>query len=251
MADIKTRIKHWWQEKNTPSSGREVHVSQEMLHLFRIRREHRLLRLKFKGMAQDYQSLLLEVDLKNDRLLLDEPFPAMAESELIQGRRLEVASIEGAASTRFETQVLGKVYLRGLDALSVALPHSVVAFQRRNHFRLSVQDNVPIQAILRHEKLGNLAAQVLDLSSKGIRILVPSLAEQGAMLTAPLLLKVADERGMLCTLKVCNQQHSFDKESTVIGGELIGLNPPQIQLVERFIARTQRLQRQREMALEN
>ena len=251
MADIRTRLKHWWQEKNGPAGDRELRVSQDVLHLFRIRREHRLLRLRFAGIAQEYQSLLLEVDLKNNRLLLDEPFPVMAESELFNGRRLEVASIEGAASTRFETRIQGMTFYRGLNALGCALPASVIAFQRRNHFRLSVQDNVPVQAVLRHDGLGNLAAQVLDLSSSGVRIQVPSLADQEPLVTTPLFLKLANERGMLCTLRVCSQLHTSDKESTVLGGELMGLNPPQIQLVERFIARTQRLQRQREMALES
>ena len=251
MSDIRSRLRHWWSERSTLPVGSERHVSQDVLHLFRLRREHRLLRLKLAGIKQDHQSLLLEVDLRNNRLLLDEPFPALADTELFEGRHVEAASIEGAASTRFESRIHGLVQHRGLNALSVALPHAVSAFQRRNHFRLMVLDTTPIQAILRHEILGNLSAQVLDLSSSGIRIRVPSLADQPTVVTAPLLLKLGDERGMLCTLRVCSQHHALNKESTLVGGELVGLNPPQIQLVERFIARTQRLQRQREMALES
>ncbi len=251
MADIRTRLKYWWQERGGATSQREPQVSQDVLHLFRLRREHRLLRLRFAGIAQEFQSLLLEVDLRNNRLLLDAPFPALAPSELMRGRRLEVASIEGPASTRFDTQVQGLATHRDFDALEVGLPGAVVASQRRNHFRLAVQENMSIQAILRHDQLGNLSAQVLDLSSRGIRILVSSLAEQMALVTAPLLLKLGNDRGMLCTLRVCSQQHSLDKEHTVVGGELVGLNPPQIQQMERFIARIQRLQRQREMALES
>ncbi len=250
MADIRMRLKHWWQDKSVPAPGRDVQVSQDVLHLFRLRREHRLLRLRFAGIAQDFQSLLLEVDLKHNRLLLDDPFPLLAESELFGGRRLDVASIEGAASTRFETRVLGMSHVGDLKALSVAMPGVVTAAQRRNRFRLTVREHMPVQAVLRLEALGNLAAQVQDLSSAGVRLLVPSLAEQPPLESAPLFLRLGDERGMLCTLRVCSLQHTLNKESTLIGGELLGLNPPQVQLIERFIARTQRLQRQRDMALE-
>lgn len=251
MADIRTRLKDWWQEKNSGNGGQAVHVSQDMLHLFRLRREHRLLRLKFAGIGQDFQSLLLEVDQRNGRLLLDEPFPTLADGELLNGRRLEVASIEGAASTRFDTQVQGLVTHRGLMALAVALPGSVVAAQRRNHYRLPVQENMPIQAILRLEGQGNLGAKVLDLSGAGVRLLVPSLASHNAPDTAPLYLRLGNEQGMLCTLRVCNLQHSQNRENSLVGGQLVGLNPQQSQLIERFIARTQRMQRQREMTLES
>lgn len=251
MADIRTRLKHWWQEKNGEVSGQGVRVSQDILHLFRLRREHRLLRLKFAGIGQDFQSLLLEVDLKHERLLLDEPFPALPAGETLEGRRLEVASIEGAASTRFETLVRGLTPHQGMNALAVALPGTVTAAQRRDHFRLSVQENMPVQAILRLEAQGNLTAKVLDLSGAGVRLQVPSLADQEPLASAPLYLRLGEERGMLCTLRVSNLQHSQDRENSLLGGQLLGLNPQQKQLIERFIARTQRLQRQRDMALES
>lgn len=250
MNDIRMRLKHWWQEKNVPVGGRDMPVPEDVLHLFRLRREHRLLRLRFAGIGQDYQSLLLEVDLKHGRLLLDDPFPLLAESELFGGRRLEVASIEGAASTRFETRVQGVGTLGDAKILSVAMPDSVAAAQRRNRFRLTVREHMPVQAILRPEALGNLAAQVLDLSSAGVRLKVPALLERSSLESAPLYLRLGEERGLLCTLRVCSLQHSPDKENSLIGGELLGLNAPQIQMIERFVARLQRLQRQREMALD-
>lgn len=250
MADIRTRIRHWWNEKNAPPDIPDTPVSQDVLHLFRLRREHRLLRLRFNGLGQDFQSLLLEVDLRSRRLILDEPFPAVDETRLVAGRRVEVASIEGAASTRFESRVEGLQVHRDLPALVLSMPDSVTAFQRRNFFRLAVQEHMPVQGVLRHQVLGSLSARVLDLSSRGVRIAIPSVEEHGPVQTAPFLLKLAGDRGFLCTLRVCSQHPSLDQESSVLGGALEGLNPPQLQLIERFIARSQRAQRQRELALE-
>lgn len=245
MTDIRARLKQWWQGKH--SGAEVVELSQDVLQLFRLRREHRLLRLKFAGMSQSFQSLLLEVDLKRQRLLLDEPFPVLTEGEWYEGRPLEVVSMEGTASTRFETRVQGLVSHEGFSALAVAMPVAVHAAQRRRHYRLEIQKHMPVQAVLRLEPFGNLAATVLDLSVSGVRLQVPSLAGQAPLQSAPFYLRLGSEPGILCTVRVCNLQHGA--EWSVIGGELVGLNPQQHQLIERFIARHQRLQRQREMAL--
>lgn len=247
MTDIKARLKQWWQDMSAGAAGQAVEVSQDALHLFRLRREHRLLRLKFAGIDQDFQSLLLEVDLKRGRLVLDEPFPALKEGELLEGRVLEAVSVEGSASTRFETKVQGLVTHGGLNALAVAMPAAVHAAQRRNHFRLEIQEHMPVQAVLRLESLGNVAVKVLDLSATGVRLQVPSLSKQAPLQSAPFYLRLGGEQAMLCTLRVCNLHHA--RESSLLGGELVGLNKQQHRLIERFIARNQRLQRQQEMAL--
>ena len=247
MADIRIRLKNWWQWKNTLVQEQDIPVSQDMLHLFRLRREHRLLRLCFSGIKQDFQSLLLEVDLKQGRLLLDEPFPHLPEGEYLAARTVSVASVEGAASTRFESRIQGLVPYHDANALVLALPASVTAAQRRNHFRLPVLDHMPVKAMLRLENQRTHSAQVLDLSSQGVRLMVHSRVDLLPGQTTTLLLRIGDENGMLCSLRICNCQPI--KNATLLGGELLGLNPPQIQLIERFIARTQRIQRQREMAL--
>lgn len=249
MADIRSRLLNWWQVKSGAGNGPDVHVSPDMLHLFRLRREHRLLRLRFGGIKQDFQSLLLEVDLKARCLLLDAPFPSLADSEVFAGQKLDVASIEGAAATRFETRVHTFRAHQDASALVVALPDSVTAAQRRNHFRLPILEHTPIQAMVRLDSMGSLNAQVLDLSSKGVRLTVPGMSSPGQSSMLPLLLRLGDERGMLCTLRVCSQQPTQEKDALQLGGELVGLNPPQIQQIERFIARIQRQQRQRDLAL--
>lgn len=249
MAEIKVRLKHWWQARGHRSSGPVSRVSQDVLHLYRLRREHRLLRVKLPGVEGDLQSLLLEIDLQNQRLLLDEPFPQRMAMEALIGRRLQVASIEGASSTRFETQVLAVENLRGLPVLSVALPVSVLAAQRRNNYRLAVDEHTHVQAILRHAVLGNLAARVQDLSVQGIRFEVPGIVSDALGTVANLFLRPGSEPGMLCNLRVCSLVPNTTEETTLVGGQFQGLNPPQVQVIQRFIVRTQRAQRQREMAL--
>ena len=249
MAEIAHKLKNWWQERTGRRSTSDIRIAKDVLQLYRLRREHRLLRVKVPGVEGDLQSLLLEIDLRNQRMLLDEPFPLRVEMEAMVGRRLQVASVEGAASTRFETTALAVESLRGLPVLSVALPVAVVAAQRRNNYRLAVDEHTHIQAILRHDELGNLAARVMDLSVQGIRLEVPGIITDALDGVVNLFLRMGMEQGMLCQLRVCSQQPVYGEEATLVGGQFQGLNPPQVQTIERFIVRSQRAQRQREMAL--
>ncbi len=247
MAGFSLKLKNWWQDR---SSARPVdqRVSQDVLHLFRLRREHRLLRMRIDGIQGEFQTLLLEVDVSGQRLLLDEPFPLPLPLEAMSGRRVHVASNEGAASTRFDSLVLGKAMHKDVPLLALAMPASVSAAQRRNSYRLAVDERTPVEAMLRCAGAGTLEARVLDLSVQGIRLEVPG--HHPELQQAPLLLRLGGEQGMLCQLQIRNLNlRSFGDNTTLLGGRFDGLNPPQVQQIERFIVRCQRSQRQRELAL--
>lgn len=252
MAGISVKLKEWWQERGSPRGPEGLHVPQDMLHLFRLRREHRLLRVKISGLEGDFQSLLLEVELRGQRLLLDEPFPQRVPLDALVGRRIQVASIEGDASTRFDSSILGVDRSQASPMLSLALPTNVLAGQRRNAYRLTVDEHTATEAILRKTGVSNLTARVLDLSIHGIRIEVPGHHSELVNSSAPLFLRLGSEQGMLCQLHIRSLQTRLaDGETTLLGGRFDGLNPPQLQLIERFIVRSQRAQRQRELALAN
>ena len=250
MAGISVKLKHWWQERSGVRTIGEDRVSQDILHLFRLRREHRLLRMRVEGVTGEFQTLLLEVDLRGQRLLLDEPFPLPLPVEAMTGRRVEVASNEGAASTRFDSRVIGKAQLHGENLLSLEMPVSVSASQRRNHYRLTVDERTHVEAMVRVPAMGNVPARVLDLSSKGIRLELPGHYPTLTHNLVPLFLRLGTEQGMLCELQIRSLQlRSFGDDATLLGGSMDGLNPPQLQLIERFIVRCQRTQRQRELEL--
>lgn len=249
MAGFSLKLKNWWQVRGNVRPG-EQRVSQDVLHLFRLRREHRLLRMRLDGVQGEFQTLLLEVDVPGQRLLLDEPFPLPLPLEAMTGRRVQVASNEGAASTRFDTLVLGKALHKDVPLMALAMPPTVSAAQRRNSYRLAVDDRIPVEAMLRRAGVGTLEARVLDLSVQGIRLEVPGHHPELNQSVAPLFLRLGGEQGMLCQLQVRSLSlRSYGDDTTLLGGQFDGLNPPQVQQIERFIVRSQRSQRQRELAL--
>ena len=252
MAEVSQKLISWWQDKISINAyGKtqsERAIPESVLHLLRIRREHRLLLVTLAGSKNRYQSMLLEVDLAQDRLLLDVPFPQEHPIEFWLGRRVNVATIEAGINTQFESQVLSIDSLHQSQVLSLAMPREVMAAQRRRNFRLVVDDHTAVDAVLKVAGVGNLAAKVLDLSVAGIRF---SLAGSYSKLDkSKLCLRLGLDSTVVCSLSICSLQQLDDgPETTVIGAEFVGLHPEQVRNIQRFLARSQRLQRQRELEM--
>lgn len=248
MEGVSSKLKNWWQQKNSSKPEPVVAtVSEEILHLFRLRREHRLLQARFSGVEDVFQTLLLEVDLEQNRLLLDEPFPHRFPVQGWVGRRIKVATSEGGLATRFESRVCDIIETDRVSALVLDMPRDIMAAQRRNHFRVTVNQGMPVDAVVRVTGQGNLAATVLDLSASGIRFAIPGefqLLEEDTRLC----LRLGSEAPMVSLLSVRSLMPSPQlDEATEVGAMLSGLNSSQVKTIERFLVRIQRMQRQREL----
>ena len=194
-----------------------------------------------------FQSLLLEVDLEQNQLIMDEPFPHRFPAQYWIGRRIKVSTSENGLATRFDSRVSGAMALEQGNALIVEMPRDIMAAQRRSSFRLAVNARMPVDAVVRLPEQGNLAAKVLDLSAAGIRLAIPGeFSELGE--ETRLALRLGAEAPMVSQLSVRHVQLSADEESsTELGALLTGLNSTQAKTIERFLVRMQRVQRQREL----
>ncbi|MAR91521.1 MAG: hypothetical protein CML06_11670 [Pseudomonadales bacterium] len=214
----------------------------------RLRREHHLLQVRSPGLDQWFQSLVLEVDVSGQRLLLDEPFPHQLPAAAWQGRRLRVSTREGSLGTLFDTEVRQVLQQPEGIALVTAMPRQVEAAQRRRHFRVAVHSGMPVDAVVRLPASGNMAARVLDLSVSGVRVALPGEHEQ-LPAGSRLWLRLGLEDPMVAMLSACYLRPSpLLPDATEVGAHLNGLNPQQMKVLERFLFRLQRLQRQRELA---
>ena len=246
MEGLNTKLKFWRQRAATvtPSS---TPVSEDTLHLFRLRREHHLLQARFKGLDEPFQTLLLDVNLEQQHLLLDEPFPHRFPIQSWIGRSLSVSTREGSLATRFDSRVTGVMAQPEGNALVVAMPRDIMAAQRRHRFRLAIDGRMPVDAVVRIPEQGNLAAQVRDLSAAGVRLVIPG-AFHSVSDDAKLCLRLGSESPMVTTLSVRSLTASEQEEPmTELGAEMTGLNSTEVKAVERFLVRMQRLLRRREM----
>ncbi len=249
MEGVSTKLKSWWQRKNgtKPKPVARHAVPEEVMHLFRLRREHSLLQARFNGVEDVFQSLIVDVDLEQNQLLLDEPFPHRFPAQYWIGRRIKVSSSENGLATRFDSRVTGAMALDQGNALIVEMPRDIMAAQRRSSFRLPVNARMPVDAVVRLPQQGNLSARVLDLSAAGIRLAIPGEFDELGEDTR-VALRLGTETPMVSQLTVCHLQTTNDDEAcTELGARLTGLNNSQCKVIERFLVRMQRMQRQREV----
>ncbi|HAU14341.1 MAG TPA: hypothetical protein DCS92_11555 [Gammaproteobacteria bacterium] len=247
MQRVSSKLKSWWQQKNSAKPLNTQAVPEEIMHLFRLRREHSLLQARFNGVDDVFQSLLLEVDLEQNQLLLDEPFPHRFPVQYWVGRRIVVSTSEGGLATRFESRVSASMGLDQGNALVLEMPRSIMAAQRRNSFRVAVSGRMPVDAVVWVPEQGNLAVRVLDLSASGIRLAIPGELDALAQDTR-LALRLGAETPLVSQLSVRYMQPSQqEQDCTEVGAQFTGMNSSQCKVIERFLVRMQRSQRQREL----
>lgn len=241
MAGNAFALKSWWQ-KNTTAAKPDTPVSEELLQLFRLRQAHSLLRVRINGQPEIFQSLLLDIDLEKEHLVLDEPFPNQWPIISWLNRRVTVDTQDPSLQTKFETHVAA-VDDGERPSLRLAIPYTIGKEQRRKHFRLNVNGTVPVRGLIRHQDLGNLAAKVLDLSAGGIRLQVsghyPELDQN-----FPLAIGLDQQPMFHCELAVRSfKLHHSPEQVTTVGGMLTEISPTDQRNIDRFLLRVQRAQR--------
>ena len=239
-------LKNWWQKtSSTPKT--DAPVSEELLQLFRLRQAHSLLRVRINGQPEIFQSLLLDIDLENEILVLDEPFPNQWPIVSWLNRRVTVDTMDPGLQTRFETHVAA-IDDGERPSLRLAIPYTVGREQRRKYFRLAVDGSVPVKALIRDRELGNLAAKVMDLSTRGIRLQVsghyPELDQN-----FPLTIGLDRQPSFNCELAVRNfKLHHAPDQVTTVGGMLTEITPADQRMIDRFLLQIQRAQRRMAVA---
>ncbi len=246
MTGVAFGLKQWWQ-KVDERPVTTAPVSDELMQLFRLRREHRLLRVRVRGQDEVFQSLLVDIDLDKQCLLLDEPFPNSWPLASWLDRRIKVDTMESGFSTAFEAKVIGLDQQGRSPVLRLGIPQDISTAQRRHNFRVTVDETIPVQALLSLEGIGKVAADVLDLSARGVRLRVIGLYPELAQ-NFKVQLRLERDKIIQSELTVKNfLMDESDDGVTIVGGTLSGINPAEVRHIERFLIRVQRLQRQSAM----
>lgn len=150
----------------------ETHPAQfattyESVHRLRPLLEHkRLLTVELAG--QEYQSLLLAMDIERGLIWLDELFPRVRALET--GDRLHVSYHHNGQAIRFSAPVAGWGSPAGVNGIALPLPQEVYSGPRRRWPRLEVFGWHPISARLAIPGRAPVSGEVLNLSAGGLRL---------------------------------------------------------------------------------
>lgn len=139
------------------------------LNLIEAQRSRAIIDVEFEGVAQRYQSVILQVDIGAGSMLIDELFPSGFIAGAGQAMTIVVRRGDGSRA-RFQTRILGRIRNGAVDNYRVQLPASIEYRQRREVFRLEVAQDGRARAEFRTASGLFCAALLQDVSATGIRL---------------------------------------------------------------------------------
>lgn len=240
------------------SHGQSV-CPEEYLRLFQLKRAHSLLWMQVEGDDREYQTVILHVDTEEPFILVDEPFPVDGVLDGLTGKRVTLIYSEDGQQQTLSCQLLGKAGQEGAGIYQLSYPENMVASQRREMYRLPVQEAGDIclasdslsQWLPRGAVERSIDPVVLDLSVSGMRWAVQGNQQvdiHAGKLLEDLNLSVPGCGEFTVDFDISHSQWvpalgQLRADHTVVGGSFVGLSTKQVQSLERYITLMQRQQR--------
>jgi flagellar brake protein len=204
------------------------------------------LTVQFSSGGTFYNSLVLDVNIKERYLLLDELTPRDGHALMEAGKLFSLrASINGIRvhardmrSARTLSDATGILY-------RVPFPERMLYLQRRDAFRARVPGSLMVNASAHSGKRPDtiLQGKVIDMSATGVRVAFagetsPPL-EIGEILKARIEIPSQDQ-SIDCQLEVRNQDFNRDRDQTICGLRFHELGRIAQVTVNRFVTQLQR-----------
>lgn len=209
-----------------------------------IDKKSRLL-VKVERSRQVYQSMLLSVDTFNQTLLLDELFP-QPDIQLENDQLIYIEFHDQGSITSFSSQFMTTTRRHGLPAILITYPDVIECDQRRNCFRLAIDQQQTVSAKLFQNRYDNFYGIVKDISSHGLRINLSGnqsdQLDQGDVLQS-CVIKLDDINQIECQLTVRSKRY-FNRpyRHTQIGTEITAIDLKHRNLLTNYVSHQQRQQ---------
>lgn len=244
-------LKTWLDSLVGQSKGVKKPVTIEgLVHLNRLKRDHKLVSVVIDDVDGEYQSMLLSIDVASGKVVMDQLHPKKDNEAELLGRKINVSVSGEGIPTRFQSEIIDIQQHRGHQELILALPSQVEAIQRRSSYRVPLKETREVQAsVSLQQHQHNVFAKALNLSVDGIRLEVPGDHNDMLDATTSMFLRVGDEPLMRLKVRIRNMEIRGDDDSikTCLGAEFVTVDPAQKKILEKFILQLQQEMRQREL----
>lgn len=218
--------------------------------LIKFQRNHNLVQVKFKGDDVTYQSMILRVNPEAQYLYIDELFPKNDGFIGLEGHTITVFVKERGMTVSFDSKILKRGTENGALYYKIELPTEIDKQQRRGAFRIQVDKTVDVgvQSLNMNEE--RLVAKIKDISITGVRLEIEGdykNIRSGSVLR-DLVVRYGNGEAFTCNLDVRNcQTYEDPHHHTLVGGQFLDLSGEDKKNLERFILKTQREIRRREV----
>lgn len=220
-------------------SERISHGPQIAGLLKRVRDKRVLLSVRVRGSDALFNSLLLDVDVERNLILLDELNPQLGHELACQARELRVHCQCQGVELSFDCRIEVGRGQRGISFYRAALPEAVNYLQRRSNYRVRVGRDLNVPVSLSTN--GALDGELIDLSLGGLGATLPDRADvaRGQIVEAcSIQLPRCDPLTTELEIRFVYQDRV--RQAVRIGASFRNLDPQRQNLLRRFITQLER-----------
>lgn len=204
------------------------------------------LTLSFKGIPNQFSSLLLRVKAEQQHFLLDELYPEQGHQLLLERKQVQIHTSCQGIPTLFESRLLGQGEQQGIAVYGLSLPQSILYQQRRQTMRIPVPTPNPFSLFLKIHQQPTAQGSLQDLSMHGVSAefpgnLSPYLDHNGMVLTC--ILRISINESITCSLRIRNIKYHRQRHKTRIGGAFEDVDKLGTKMLNQLLLQIRRRQK--------
>lgn len=229
-----------------------VNSKTEILFLLRaIQKRNLLVNLDIPGSRQIVVTSIIAVDATHNTVILDSARGDALNHQLMSGKGAEFITQLDGVSISFSTGAVSLCEYEKLPALRIAIPHSLIRLQRREHFRVPLPIARPVKCIVPAQSLDNpepVTAHVVDIGCGGVAISASSGQlgiEPGVILPGCRIL-LPESDVIFTALEVRNSAQIRLRNGafqTRVGCKFVDLPNDMAAMLQRFVMMVERARR--------
>lgn len=225
-------------------------VTDDFIELDKLRINHEWINVNVIKNDHSYQSLILNIDLDNNELLIDELYPPNDLSKIEAGDTLSIRSQSSRTQVSFFSRILAREFNNGTGSWRLELPENIGRNHGRNAFRIYVENeqDIAIEIYCNQDPLHGV--HIINLSSEGIKLSFDneyeSLLKHQSLFT-DCIIRLPNDIDIDCNIELRNSYNIRKPVPHIIsGGKLIINNPQHRTKLQQYIASIQRKQLRRD-----
>jgi len=218
--------------------------ADDIQHLFKkISQKHALLSVQFDSFDEYYGSTIIEINNKENYLVIDELYPKQGHEKIKSGSHLNFNTQYQGAFVNFSATIEAIGENEKAAYYKIGIPEEVEYHQRRNTYRIATSISEPIAVTLVDEGDIMIKGELRDISHGGLCLRVNvlpyiTLASEDYIPTC--LIQVNNRQKILSSINICHVKKVSETGSLRIGAEFANMSKIDRRELEHLIATLER-----------